>query len=163
MNKKAQRAMKSLEPAALQKAQSSEIAKPYAPTPEERRAVAALRKSKSKLRLTVKEGNTICFEHPDQLHAAAVLMERLATTNEYLLGGILTQLSAVAMRKGKIDGKRLNYLISAITGIGPKDELETLLATQMAAIHALTLDYASQLNNSETIPQGISLNAHSIS
>jgi len=141
------------EVAALPQGTSVDVTTPYEPTPEERRAIAALRGTKKTPRVTLKQKNQIYFKHPDQLHAAAVLMERLATTDEYLFGGVLTQLSAVAVRGGKVDEVRFNFMMSAVMGIGPKDELETLLATQMAAIHALALDYASQLNNSRTIPE----------
>jgi hypothetical protein len=44
-----------------------------------------------------------------------------------------------------VNERRLNFMVSVIKGIEPKDQLETMLAAQMAAVHSLTMDFAGRL------------------
>ena len=44
-------------------------------------------------------------------------------------------------------------MLSVVRGIGPGDETEALLASQMAAIHNATMVAARRLNHVETVPQ----------
>ena len=50
--------------------------------------------------------------------------------------------------KGNDDA--LNAMIAFVRGLEPKDSLEAALATQMAAVHALTMRLASQLASATT-------------
>ena len=57
-------------------------------------------------------------------------------------------------RSGKVTTKQeLNFILSIVQGINPKDETEALLAAQMAAIHNATMVAARRLSHVETIPQ----------
>jgi hypothetical protein len=58
-------------------------------------------------------------------------------------------------REGMIDGKAVNAALAAIDGIRPQNEIEAMLAVQMAATHALTMKYSTLLHSGkiETIPQ----------
>ena len=47
----------------------------------------------------------------------------------------------------------MNFALAVVKGIGPRDETETLLAAQMAAIHIATMSAAQRLTKVETIPQ----------
>lgn len=44
-------------------------------------------------------------------------------------------------------------MLAAIKGVQPQDEVETMLAAQMAATHMLTKTFARRLNHVENIPQ----------
>ena len=44
-------------------------------------------------------------------------------------------------------------MLSVIKGIKPKDEVEAMLAAQMAAVHMAIMRYSQYLAHSETIPQ----------
>ncbi len=44
-----------------------------------------------------------------------------------------------------------NFQLAAIQGIGPKDAVETLIATQLAALHALTMAAARRLTLADTL------------
>ena len=50
-------------------------------------------------------------------------------------------------------GSELNFMLSVVAGINPRDETEALLASQMAAIHNATMVAARRLNHVETITQ----------
>lgn len=44
----------------------------------------------------------------------------------------------------------MNFMLSMVQGLEPKDPLEVMLATQMAAVQMLTMRHAIQLANSNT-------------
>jgi hypothetical protein len=77
----------------------------------------------------------------------------LGTGDHDLACGLLTQLTDVS-RSGKVATEQeLNFMLSVVRAINPKDETEALLAAQMAAIHSATMVAARRLNHVETIPQ----------
>ena len=47
----------------------------------------------------------------------------------------------------------LNLALTVVQGIEPRDTVEALLATQMAAVHIETMKAARRLANAEVIPQ----------
>jgi hypothetical protein len=144
----------------------TEIAKPYEPTPDERaarEAVRARRKRTPRVKLSEKKGVVdVSLDHPEQSYGQFVLMEALRTSEPDFYGGILKQL-VKASTEWRVDGKNkqkeladeqgLNFMVSVIKGIEPKDQLETMLAAQMAAVHMLTMNFAQRLNNVKNIPQ----------
>ncbi len=44
-------------------------------------------------------------------------------------------------------------MLSVVKGIGPEDEVESMLAAQMAAVHMATMTFARRLAHVETLPQ----------
>ena len=82
-----------------------------------------------------------------------LLADVLGTGDHEFACGLLAQFADVA-RSGKVATKQeLNFLLSIVHGINPKDEMEALLAAQMAAIHNATMVAARRLKHVETIPQ----------
>lgn len=67
--------------------------------------------------------------------------------------GIVNQLGNAGSVGQKVDEQALNFLLSVVKGIQPKDQLETMLAAQMAAVHSLTMTYARRLANAEALAQ----------
>src|SRR5262249_61384403 len=57
--------------------------------------------------------------------------------------------------KGVIDGRMVNTALAVIDGLKPQNEIEAMLAVQMAVTHALTMKFSARLysGNIETIPQ----------
>jgi len=45
----------------------------------------------------------------------------------------------------------MNFLVSMVKGLDPKDALEAALAVQMASVHVLTMQLANQLASSRTL------------
>jgi hypothetical protein len=45
----------------------------------------------------------------------------------------------------------MNFLVSMVKGLDPKDALEAALAVQMASVHVLTMRLANQLASSRTL------------
>lgn len=137
--------------------QATDIAKPYEPTADDRAALEALRarrKTTPRLKAEKTQGPLyLSLNHPDPDTSCveALLMNALGTTDSDFLTGLLNQLRRAASLGQKVDERRLNFMLSVIKGVEPKDQLETMLAAQMAAVHTLTMTFAHRLANPDNI------------
>jgi hypothetical protein len=132
----------------------------YQPTERER---AVLRKQAERreaetpaLRVEVMhKGATLLVDHPDETVGRDLLMEALGTANAHFSGGLLHTLrTAASATKGcRFDQDWFNFMLSVITGIKPNDQLEAMLAAQMAAIHIATMTFTQRLGVVDNIPQ----------
>jgi hypothetical protein len=61
--------------------------------------------------------------------------------------------SSVLSRFKTADEHGLNFMLSVVKGIEPKDQVEAMLAAQMAAVHMATMTFARRLAHVENIPQ----------
>jgi hypothetical protein len=66
----------------------------------------------------------------------------LGTVSVDFMNGLLRQLANAGSHGRQIDEDALNFMLSVVTGIKPKDQLEAMLAVQMAAIHTATMTAA---------------------
>lgn len=138
----------------------SETVPPYEPTEQERAAAQRFRDRKSgnppAPKYAVKtSGSTVTIDpdHPDTLIASMLLADMLCTTDIAFMRGINDQLAYAARTGKELKAADLNFMLSTIRGIGPRDQTEALLAVQMAAIHNATMTAARRLNHVENIPQ----------
>ena len=69
------------------------------------------------------------------------------------MNGLIGQLANVSVKGGKVDERELNFVLSVVKGIEPRDQVEAMLAAQMAATHNATMTFARRLNHVENIPQ----------
>ncbi len=53
----------------------------------------------------------------------------------------------------EVDETGLNFMLSAVKGVEPRDEVEAMLAAQMAAVHMATMTFARRLSHVDTLPQ----------
>ena len=96
---------------------------------------------------------SISADHADPAICHTLLADALGTADYEFAAGLLAQLTDVS-RSGKVPTpQELNFMLSVVRGINPRDETEALLAAQMAAIHNATMVAARRLNHVETIPQ----------
>ena len=95
----------------------------------------------------------IRFDHPHQLIGKALVMDALASADRDFLNGMVNQLANASSRDQDIDERGLNFMLSVIKGIEPRDQLEAMLAAQMAAVHVASMTLARRLANVEDIPQ----------
>ena len=93
------------------------------------------------------------FDHPDQLIGKALLSEALGGVDDDFLNGFLSQLASAGSEARQISDASLNFMLSVIKGIEPRDQLEAMLAAQMAAVHMATMTFARRLALVENIPQ----------
>jgi len=138
----------------------SEVANSYTPTPCELKALKAAGPRWSKAnpapRVNVTEvagAKQIGVDHPDRVVGQMLLMGALGTCDGDFYNGLIGQLANIASRGQKVDERDLNFTVSIVKGIGPKDQIETMLAAQMAAVHNATMTFARRLNHVENIAQ----------
>ena len=139
---------------------TKQVAKIYEPTPEERAVMETFyARQKEKLpasRMKVSEKGGVAQiepDHPDLAVGYILLMEALGTTELDFLNGLLGQLASAGSRGKSVDESGLNFMLSVVKGIEPKDQVETMLAAQMAAVHMATMTSARLLNHVENIAQ----------
>lgn len=95
----------------------------------------------------------ISLDHASEMVGYTLLMEALGTANFDFLNGLLDQLANAGTQGRQIDERGLNFMVSVIVGIKPTDQVETMLAAQMAAVHIATMTFARRLAHVENIPQ----------
>jgi hypothetical protein len=142
------------------KKKSAEVTKPYEPTEREQVALEAHHarneQSKPSPCLKVEKKNNelqISTDHQDPLTGQNLLLEALGTASDEFLEGIMLQLAESAAGNSAVDERKLNFMLSVITGMEPKDQTEAMLAAQMAAVHMQTMTFSRRLNHVDTIHQ----------
>lgn len=125
---------------------------PYEPTVEEQAAIAshaARAKRRSPLvplkLLSVENGKaSIQVDHKASV-AEPLFCEQLATDDSTFASYIAEQLGQMAIFNGQVNANILNAHLATVRAIGPQDEVETMLACQMAAVHLVTMSTAASL------------------
>jgi hypothetical protein len=142
------------------KAPSRVIDKPYEPTPREEKALETLRaKYKDRtpaphIKVTNEKGVAkVAPDHPERETGQLLLMEALGTTDPYFLDGLLGQLANVGTQGRDVDERGINFMLAMVKGIEPRDQVEAMLAAQMAAVHNATMTFARQLAHVDNITQ----------
>ncbi len=139
---------------------SKALAKPYEPTPRERSAMETLiarreeRKQAPSLKVTERRGvSEIGVDHPDPGFGQVLIMEALGLADSDFLAGLLRQLGNAAEKGGLVDEQNVNFMLAVVKGVEPKNQVETMLAAQMAAVHMATMTFARRLAHVDNIPQ----------
>jgi hypothetical protein len=91
----------------------------------------------------------ISLEHPDQSVAARLLLRAMGSVSANFVEGILTQVSGAISH----DEKKLNFVLDVIKGIKPNDQVEAMLATQMAMTQMAFMTFAQRLARAEYIQE----------
>jgi hypothetical protein len=102
--------------------------------------------------LTVSEdGQKITSAHRDELAGMARLMEAVGTADLDFMSGFIDQLAK--SDGGEINEQQLNFKFAVVKGMKPRDQVEAMLAGQMAAIHTATMRSARSLAEAEHLDQ----------
>lgn len=67
------------------------------------------------------------------------------------IDGLVTQIVNIGSQGQKPDEKGMAYIASIIASIEPRDEMEAMLAAQMAAVHNASMTFARRLAHVDTI------------
>jgi hypothetical protein len=142
------------------KARTRDLAEATDPTPRERMVLESYLAQKNenpiapRLRVTENGGaGEIAFDHPEPALAPSLLMEALGTGDLDFLQGFLIQLANAGTQGPKVDEQGLNFTLSLVKGVEPRDQVEAMLAAQMAAVHMATMTFARRLAHVTAIPQ----------
>jgi hypothetical protein len=95
----------------------------------------------------------IAPDHDDNDTGFRLLMESLGTSSVDFASGIIAQLVKIDACGGEVDAGKLNHTLALVKGVQPRDEVEAMLAAQMAAVHMATMSFARRLTFVDTIPQ----------
>jgi hypothetical protein len=132
---------------------------PYKPTPKEAEAIKAYlatakekRTPRLKVAVTEKNAVQVGVDHPDLQVGNVVLMQAMGSTDFEFYNGLIGQL-VNASEKGEPSQSDANFMLSVVKGIEPRDQVEAMLAAQMAAVHMASMTFARRLAHVENIPQ----------
>jgi hypothetical protein len=130
---------------------------PYEPTPIETEAIAAYRAAKEtrapRVKVSIEGGVAkINHDHPDAFTGAVAVMRAMGTTDRDFFDGLMLQLVNASQGKGPSDNA-VDFMLSVIRGVEPRDQVEAMLAAQMAAVHMASMTFARRLAHVEHIPQ----------
>ena len=137
-------------------------AKQYTPTKKEELAVDTIverRKARTcgaDMRLTPEEDDgsiVLGFDHEDQTTAQALAMYEIGTADIRFFRGLLEQIASLGTPGSRRSERTSNFALGVIASIEPRDEVEAMLALQMATVHQATMVMARRLTHCETIPQ----------
>lgn len=95
----------------------------------------------------------ITFTHADTDLGQILMMADLGTCDPNFWAGIQNQVAAIGSQGQTINEVNSNFLLSVVRGVQPRDELESMLAVQMGAIHQATMMMARRLNHVDNIAQ----------
>ena len=136
--------------------------KTYVPTEEELQAIQTLRERQRActpapgIKMEVDEETraiTISFDHKDETTAQVLAMRETGTGDVRFFFGLLKQIAALGEQGRLASEDATDFALSVIGAVEPRDELEAMLAAQMAATHQATMMMARRLNQSETLQQ----------
>jgi hypothetical protein len=96
---------------------------------------------------------SISPDHPSKIVGEMLLMDALGTADLDFFNNLLDQLARAGSKEEQIDERGLNFMLSVVKGIQPRDQLEVMLAAQMAAVHVASMTFAQRLAQVENIPQ----------
>jgi hypothetical protein len=106
--------------------------------------------------------NTFAVKVDSTTNAITVTSNTLrifGTNNADSIDALVQQVFAVAGAvNGKHDVQNMKYALSTINGIGPKDELEGLLAVQMMGVHSLAVECLRLASLKGQTPEGMDAN-----
>jgi hypothetical protein len=133
----------------------------YEPTPREQALIDAYRDRKrgepypARIKVNSSEGGSprIGPDHPDEAIGSLLLAQAVGSASPDFLDGLLNQLWNAGTQGREPDPGGINFMLSVVKGIGPKDEVEAMLAAQMAAVHMASMTLARRLAHVETLPQ----------
>ena len=133
-------------------------AKPYQATPFETEAIRAYiagrEKSGPRLKVTTDANNItkIALDHPDLGYGQFALMKAIGTSDVDFYDGLVGQLVNASKEK-QVSEKGTNFMLAIVKGIEPRDQIEAMLAAQMAAVHMASMTFARRLAHVDNISQ----------
>lgn len=115
-------------------------------TPSEKKEVTDKKTSPCIKFLEDDEGNKV-------VEIESTLLALIGTDDVSFEDGFIRQLINAGTQGQDPDGKGPNFMLSVVKGIEPKDEIEAMLASQMAAVQMATMTFARRLAHVDNIAQ----------
>jgi hypothetical protein len=90
------------------------------------------------------------LDHPDAVIGHALTMNAFGSADGEFCAGMMKQLVKANESGEGINEGGLNFMVSIINGIEPRDQVEAMLAAQMAAVHVASMNFARRLETATT-------------
>jgi hypothetical protein len=124
----------------------------YQPTAREQQA---LRKQIQRLeaepaapRFKVTKSGTarvLSVDHPDEAVGARLVAEALGSVSEDFVRGTVAQIMKAISGDSQVVEREINFAVDVVKGVKPRDQVEAMLATQMALVHMAATKLAGHL------------------
>src|SRR5262245_24582544 len=117
----------------------------YEPSAQERAVLQRFDSRQERMsapRLKVRKRNDVNHleaDHPDPALGMKLLMEACGTASSSFFRGLCEQLGNASTQGGVVNENALNFMLAAIRGVNPRNEVESMLAAQIAAVHVATM------------------------
>ena len=98
-------------------------------------------------------GHSVGWEHNVPAMADIQFANLLHSDDLTFSRGIFLQLARCSNRMGDLDPGDVSFALAIMRAIAPRDPIEALLATQMAAVHIATITAANRLGKADMLPQ----------
>jgi hypothetical protein len=85
--------------------------------------------------------------------AAEAIYKAFGTRSDDFVNGLVSQLVNIGSQGKQADQKGVAFVASIVGGVHPTDQVEAMLAAQMAAVHLATMTFARRLAHCETLAQ----------
>jgi hypothetical protein len=129
-------------------------ARPYEPTPADDEALKAYRVAKAKRGPSIKViAGEVKIDHPDPALGSILMLRAVGSTDGDFLRGLTKQLANAGSPGSGLDEGGINFMLAVVKGIEPRDQIEAMLAAQIAAVHMASMTFARRLAHIENIPQ----------
>jgi len=120
-------------------------------------AAGRVSKRRSRVQASI-ESATACGDHllsanhSDHAGWAAQMTDAFGTTSQDFAQLTLTQtMKALATSEGSLSGT--NAVLATLDGVGPNNEIEAMLVSQMTVTHALAMDFLGRARRAEYVKQ----------
>jgi hypothetical protein len=90
---------------------------------------------------------------PDPISGLVALAETLRRADPAFLLGLFGQLAKAGSPGGKLDRPGVSFMLSVVKRAAPRDQIEAMLAAQMAAVHVATMKAGRRLAEVKTLAQ----------
>lgn len=130
----------------------------YQPDAEERatcrRVAAKLEMNAPRAKVIQNAGKPmIVADHPDEVIGTLRLMDAVGTDDYAFLSGLLRQLANAGSQGPQIQESGLNFMLAVVKGIEPRDQIEAMIASQMAAIQMAIMTQVCRYQHTQTTQQ----------
>jgi hypothetical protein len=133
------------------------VAPSYTPTPHEQQAAAKLAEHRAKSpEITLKSKDGVVqmqIQHADDAAGHAALLSALGCNEPGFVNPFIGYLVNATAIDGKPDDDAANFALSVVKGIEPRDQIEAMLAAQMAVVHVATMSFARRITNAQHLAQ----------
>ena len=126
----------------------------YQPTAREQEALSRqIRRSEAEVPMpplkfeSTDKSLNVRIHHNDGAVGCSLLREALGSTSDAFVNELILQLENARSSQDH----NLNFALSVIKSIKPNDQLETMLAAQMAVTHMATMRFASRLGQANSV------------